>query len=212
MLISKGDVVLFQGDSITDCHRHPDNPLGEGYPFIAANIFSALYPEMDVTFINRGISGNTVKDLKNRWQEDCLDLKPTVLSILVGVNDTWRRYDDNMTTTTAEEYKAVYREILEQAREKTSAKLILMEPFLIHLKEGQSTWREDLNPKIMAVRELAQEFDAVYIPLDGIFAAAIAKAPMKTWIFDGIHPTPVGHALIAKAWLDAVGVDIRWPK
>ena len=211
MLINKGDTVLFQGDSITDCHRHPDNPLGEGYPFIAANIFSALYPEMNVTFINRGISGNRVKDLSDRWQEDCLDLKPDVLSILVGVNDTWHRYSENISCT-AEEYKSIYRDILIQAREKTNAKLILMEPFLIHFKEGQDKWREDLNPKIMAVRELALEFNAVYIPLDGIFASAIARAPMKTWVFDGIHPTPVGHALIAKAWLDAMGVDIRWPK
>ena len=211
MLISEGDTVLFQGDSITDCHRHPDNPLGEGYPFIAANIFSALFPEMKVKFINRGISGNRVSDLSGRWKEDCLDLHPDVLSILVGVDDTWHGYSEDISCT-AEEYKTVYRDILIQAREKTNPKLILMEPFLLHFKEGQDKWREDLNPKIMAVRELALEFDAVYIPLDGIFAAATARASMETWIFDGVHPTPTGHALIAKAWLDAVGAYIRWPK
>ncbi len=209
MIINKGDIVLFQGDSITDCGRTITEgaPLGSGYPYFVSSMFTAAYPEMNVKFINRGISGNRVSDLKDRWQEDCIDIQPNVLSILVGMNDTWRRYDSGMSRS-VEEFKDIYRSILETAREKTSAKIMIMEPFLLPMQPGQKEWREDLNPKIMAVRELAVEFGVPYVPLDGLFAAASARAPFDRWTVDGVHPSPAGHALIAKAWLQAAGVEI----
>jgi lysophospholipase L1-like esterase len=200
---------LFQGDSITDTHRdRVADSLGTGYVYIAASLFSALYPERQVRFINRGISGDQIADLEARWEEDCLNIEPDVLSILIGINDTWRRYSRNLHTTTAS-YLQSYQNLLERLREDSSAtKLILLEPFLIPALPEQKAWREDLDPKIQAVRDLAREYGAVYVPLDGLFAAACTRQKPEFWAPDGVHPSPAGHALIARAWLEAVGVDL----
>lgn len=211
MLIQANDVVLFQGDSITDCGRNRENgeDLGRGYPLMTAGLFGALYPEMRVTFLNRGISGNRVKDLRKRWQEDCIALKPTVVSVYIGINDTWRRYDSGDPTST-ETFKEGYRSLLEETtRSLPGVKLVVVEPFVLPEPADRIAWREDLDPKIQVVRELAREFGAVLVPLDGLFAQASMRAEPAFWAPDGVHPSPAGHALIARAWLAAVGADIR---
>ena len=203
-MIKKNSLVLFQGDSITDCgrNREDDQHLGNGYPNMVAARFHALYSELNVRFVNKGISGNRTIDLVNRWKADCIDLKPHIVSILIGVNDTWRRFDRN-TPTSAETYRENYRRILTDVKENLNAKIILLEPFLLPVSEEKKTiWREDLDPKIHMARELAREFDAAFIPLDGIFAAAAVKQPLQFWAADGVHPTPAGHALIAHHWLN----------
>ncbi|WP_036745327.1 SGNH/GDSL hydrolase family protein [Paenibacillus sp. UNC451MF] len=203
--IEQGDIVLFQGDSITDAKRvrEDGNDLGKGYALMAAAQFSAFYPEKQVKFLNRGISGNRVKDLQARWDVDCLDLKPNVVSIYIGINDTWRRYDRN-DPTTKEQYESGYRDLLEQTS-KLDAKLVLIEPFVLPVPEDRKQWREDLDPKINVVRELAREYGAKLVSLDGLFAQASTRAESAYWAPDGVHPSPAGHALIAKAWLQAVG-------
>lgn len=205
MRIEDQAVVLFQGDSITDCGRNRETgaDLGKGYALMTAGLFQSKYPEKQVKFINRGISGNRVKDLQNRWQQDCIDLKPTWVSIYIGINDTWRRYDRNDPTST-ESYAAGYRDLIVQTKEKLDAKLILIEPFVLPVPEDRKNWREDLDPKINVVRELAREFNALYVPLDGLFAQASTQASPAYWAPDGVHPSPAGHALIANAWLNVV--------
>lgn len=205
MLLKNNQVVLFQGDSITDAGRirKGDKNLGQGYAMMAASWFSAIYPEKNVRFLNKGISGNRVKDLKSRWEKDCLSLKPDWVSIMIGINDCWRHYDSN-DPTTAEEFEADYRIILKQVRDNLDAKIIIMEPFVLPVPEDRKYWREDLDPKIQVVRKLAREFEAVFIPLDGIFARVSTKKPSDFWAADGVHPTPAGHALIARNWLEAV--------
>jgi acyl-CoA thioesterase-1 len=198
-------VVLFQGDSITDCgrNREADQDLGNGYALMASALFACKYPEKQVKFINRGISGNRVKDLQQRWQQDCLDLMPTWVSIYIGINDTWRRYDANEATS-VEAYTQGYRDLIVQTKEKLDAKLILIEPFVLPVPEDRKRWREDLDLKINAVRELAREYNTLYVPLDGLFAQASTLAPPAYWAPDGVHPSPAGHALIAKAWLEVI--------
>lgn len=198
-------IVLFQGDSITDSGRSWDDPnsMGSGYPMLAGAFFQARYPESGVQFLNRGISGNRVCDLKARWQQDCIDLEPTVVTILIGVNDTWRRYDSNSPTST-EQFEADYRDILMQTREILCGHIVMMEPFVLPYPEDRKAWREDLDPKIHVVRALAREFEAVLIPLDGLFAQAATRREPEYWAADGVHPTAAGHALIAQAWLEAV--------
>ena len=198
--------VLFQGDSITDAGRTADNldGLGNGYPLLINAMFHAENPGRDVTFINRGISGNRVKDLRARWQEDCIDLKPDILSILIGINDTWRRYDQN-DPTSAEKYEEDYRYILDKTRtELPDTELVILEPFVLPYPADRKEWRVDLDPKIHVARKLAAEFDAVFIPLDGIFNAAAIAGGLTRWSADGVHPTAAGHALIAEHWLDTV--------
>ncbi len=204
-IIEDHATILFQGDSITDAGRSRENlaDLGFGYPALIAAWFSALYPEKKVTFINRGISGNRAADLRARWKEDALDLKPTWISILIGINDTWRRYD-SQDPTSASAFEENYRSILDSTRRSSRAHLILCEPFLLPEPADRATWREDLDPKIAVTRQLAREYQAIYVPLDGVFAAAAALREMPFWLPDGVHPTTAGHALIAQAWLKAV--------
>ncbi|MBN1342281.1 MAG: SGNH/GDSL hydrolase family protein [Phycisphaerae bacterium] len=205
--IKDGAVVLFQGDSITDAGRGygSDDELGMGYVTMVASMFSAIRPETHVRWVNRGISGNRVKDLRERWDRDCLEIKPDVVSIMIGVNDTWRRYDSD-DATSAGDFEADYHEILRQVRDELNAELILLEPFVLPTPPDRIAWREDINPKIDAARRLAQKFSATLVPMDGIFARACAIRDPAFWAQDGVHPTPAGHALLAKSWLEAVGV------
>lgn len=205
-MIGNGGVVLFQGDSITDAGRNKSDSkhLGTGYALMAAGLYGARYPERNVTFFNRGISGNRVKDLQARWDEDCIALKPTIVSIYIGINDTWRKFDRD-DETTVEAFEAGYRDLLVRTKEQLDARIVLMEPFVLPVPEDRKRWREDLDPKIHVVRELAREFGAALVPLDGLFAQASTRAHSRYWAPDGVHPSPAGHALIARAWLDTVG-------
>ena len=204
-LIEDGAVVLFQGDSITDAgrDRYDGNHLGFGYAMMASAWFSALYPEKSVRFLNRGFSGNRAIDLQKRWQEDCLELRPNWVSIMIGINDTWRRYDNN-DPTSAQDYEVAYRTILEQTRDRLNARLILCEPFVLPVPDDREAWREDVDPKIGVVRRLAREFSAILVPLDAIFAQAVTQREPAFWAGDGVHPTFEGHALIAQSWLRAI--------
>jgi acyl-CoA thioesterase I len=198
----KGMSILFTGDSITDCGRRTDvyQPMGRGYAFIASSWLSAMHPELGLTFINKGISGDRVASLAVRWTRDCVKLQPSLVSILIGVNDTWRRFDKD-DPTSAEAFEADYRRLLEQTKRETDAFIVVCEPFLLNCGLVDDEWRADLAPKIGAARRLAQEFAALYIPLNDLFAQASAAARPDYWAQDGVHPTAAGHAFIARAWL-----------
>ncbi|WP_110933897.1 SGNH/GDSL hydrolase family protein [Paenibacillus bouchesdurhonensis] len=207
MFLKQDDVILFQGDSITDAGRdYSDyNSLGHGYPLLIAGRLGHRYPEKNLKFLNRGISGNRAVDLQGRWDEDCLALKPTIVSIYIGINDTWRRYDNGMPTT-SQQFETYYRDLLERTTKSLDARLVLVEPFVLPHPEDRKGWREDLDPKIQVVRQLAREFGALLVPLDGLFAAACSKAEPAYWAGDGVHPSPAGHELIADAWLRTCGL------
>lgn len=205
MLIEDQDLVLFQGDSVTDAGRDRENDtnLGFGYSMMAAAWFAASYPKQRIRFVNRGVSGDRSKDLKTRWEEDCLKLQPTIVSILIGINDCWRRFDQNELTT-MEEFEENYRFLLSSLKETPVRKVILCEPFVLPFPEERRRWREDLDPKIAVVRDLAREFQTLLLPLDGIFNRVAAQRSPEFWAPDGVHPSPAGHALIAKEWLKAM--------
>lgn len=203
--LEDGQKVLFQGDSITDAGRKKDDgaSLGNGYAALTAAWISAQSPGRKVEFINRGISGNRVIDLKERWGQDCLDLKPDWVSILIGVNDTWRRYDSNEITT-AEAFEAGYRDLLDRMKTDLTARVILCEPFLLHTKPEIEKMREDLDPKIAVVRKLSEEYKTLFVPLDEIFKEACEDREPAFWAADGVHPTMAGHALISQNWMRVI--------
>jgi len=205
-IIKPNSVVLFQGDSITDCGRNRNDPhhLGFGYPLLVASMFPALYPEHNVKFLNRGISGNRTEHLVARWDVDCIELRPDFVSILIGINDVWHPFAHGIEPISVEQFTANYRQILQQIRDNLNAEILLMEPFVLHIPEDRAQWRPDLDPKREAVRKLAEEFGAIFIPLDSIFQKAATQQEPAYWCPDGVHPTPAGHGLIAKAWLEAV--------
>jgi lysophospholipase L1-like esterase len=206
MLINPDDRILFTGDSITDCGRDRGNPesLGSGYAALTAAHLQARLASPELKIFNRGISGNRVVDLLGRAQEDLLALRPTVVSILIGINDVWRRYDSNNPTDAAS-YERDYRKLLEKISD-IKARVVLLEPFLLHVPDDRYAWREDLNPKIDVMRRLAVEFGAELLPLDGLFAQAATQAPAAYWCPDGVHPSAAGHALIAETWLENAGL------
>ena len=207
MLINANDTILFTGDSITDCGRVRENAehLGFGYAALTAAHLQARLASPELKIFNRGISGNRVCDLLKRVEPDLLALQPTVVSILIGINDTWRRYDSH-DPTEAKAFEWDYRTLLEKIAQRLKARVVLLEPFLLHVPEDRYAWREDLNPKIDAVRKLAVEFGAELLPLDGLFAQAATQAPAVYWAGDGVHPSAAGHALIAETWLENAGL------
>lgn len=202
-------VVLFQGDSTTDCGRDYGDSfsLSQGYPGKVAAIYSALFPGQNVTFYNRGVSGNRMQDLLERYDADFLSLKPDFVSILIGVNDTWRRYDAQ-DPISAGDFAAQYEDLLRRLRrDLPHTKLMLMEPFLLPLDPAQEHWREDLDPKIRNVRALALRYANYYLPLDGLLAAqAVQTRAPAALARDGIHPTDLGNSIITRAYLSALDI------
>ena len=207
--LKPNSTILFQGDSITDCGRNretsginPAEDLGNGYPAKIAAAREIFYPDSKIHFVNRGISGSRVKDLLERYEKDFKALKPDLVSILIGINDTWRRYDKNDPTDT-EIFENQYHNLLKNLkRDLPGTKIVIIEPFLLDSDPGKKHWREDLDPKIQAVRRLAKEYADYFIPMDGIFAShAVAGIKEAEMAADGVHPTPLGHGIIASHWL-----------
>lgn len=205
MKLKSNAVILFQGDSITDAGRDRADFYGNaGYPAMIARILAERFPERSLTCLNRGVSGDTSAMMLARWEEDCLALKPDVLSVLIGINDTWRRYDSD-SPTSAEAYVANCREALTRVRKALpDCQIILLEPFLLSTDPAKRSYYEDLGPKILALRKLAREFGCAYVPLDGIFAEEETRCPAEVLSFDGVHPDVKGQAVIAREWLKRV--------
>lgn len=197
--------ILFQGDSITDAGRDKSDPhhLGGGYPKFAAELIRGRFPGKDFEFLNLGISGDRSRDLLARWQADCIDWQPDVVSILIGINDTWRAFDSN-SPTSAQAYEDNVRRLLEDIKAHTKAKILMMEPFLLQNSPDKDAWREDLNPKIMAARRLAREYADAYLPLDGLFATASVRQEPAYWAGDGVHPSEAGARFIAEYYAGAI--------
>ena len=203
--LKKDMKVLFQGDSITDAGRREPayQPTGRGYASIVTRWLEARYPEMNLEFTNRGISGHRTRDLVNRWDADCIDLKPDLLSILVGINDTWRRYDSK-DPTDVDSFEKNYETLLQRVKEACDPILVICEPFLLAHPPGIEVMREDLDPKIHVIRELARKYNAIYVPFDGAFASVSTRAHPSYWANDGVHPTLAGHAFMAQTWMECV--------
>ena len=198
--------LLFQGDSITDAGRDRRNyhDLGKGYPKYAAEFLKEGNPDIDFDFIDLGISGNRTPDLYARWKIDALNLKPDILSILIGVNDTWHEMA-RQNGVEVPRYEMIYRMLLEWTKkELPETKLVLMEPFVFLSEVVEESWVDEINARREVVRKLAGEFDTLFIPLQSLFDEALKKNSSTTyWLRDGVHPTSAGHQLITEAWLKA---------
>jgi lysophospholipase L1-like esterase len=201
-----GLTVLFQGDSITDGGRWREGSdlnhiMGQSYPYLISSRLAYDNPRRQLRFINRGISGNTVADLLGRWQPDALDLKPDIVSVLIGVNDL-DRFLQGDKNHAADQFDKRYRSLLSLTRDKLpKARLILWEPFLLpvgRIAAGWDRYSSELAVRQKIVREIASDFSAEYIPCQQAFNNVLREAPAEYWIWDGIHPTPAGHELLAR--------------
>jgi len=211
-------VILFQGDSITDGNRGRNADLnhimGHGYAFSIAGRLGADFPEKKMIFYNRGISGNKVNDLAKRWQTDTLDLKPDVLSILVGINDAASVVFQREPVISVEKYEELYQSLLDQTLLKfPNVLFVLCEPFILKVGKVKDNWDSfsaDIEKRQAIVRKLSLKYNAVYVGFQDVFNKACEKAPAVYWMWDGVHPTVPGHELMAREWMKQVDSRIRF--
>ncbi len=215
LALKKGAVILFQGDSITDAHRDrkvedkANDPamFGRGYPFHLGGQILADHPKQEYVIYNRGISGNKVPDLAARWQKDCLDLKPDLISILIGINDLWHklggRYDG-----TPELYREGFTQLLDETKKALpTTTLVICEPFVLRCGAVDDSWFPEFETRRNIAAEVAQTVGAIWVPFHQTFEAAVKSGTEPAyWAADGVHPTQAGHALMAKVWREKVGL------
>mgnify|MGYP000918942659 CR=1 FL=1 len=213
--LDAGATILFQGDSITDAGRdrnaegnanHPAM-LGRGYPFHLAGQLLADHAPLGLSIYNRGISGNKVPDLAARWQKDCLDLKPAVLSILIGVNDIWHKLNGKYDGT-PEIYRDGFADLLRQTKEALpGVTLAICEPFVLRCGAVNDSWFPEFETRRAFAAEVAKGAGAIWVPFQEAFDQAVAAGTEPAyWAADGVHPTQAGHGLMAKVWRGAVGI------
>ena len=211
VVIASNDTILFQGDSITDAGRiktesafNSPKALGSGYAYLTAAELLLEHPDKNLKIYNKGISGNKVYQLGERWEADALSLKPNVISILIGVNDYWHLVKSGYKGT-LDIYRNDYRALLKQTKEKLpNVKLIVLEPFAILGTAVDKNWFPAFAEYQNAARELANEFDAPFVPFQKVFDKALKVAPGSHWAPDGVHPSIAGAKLMSQAWLEAV--------
>ncbi len=211
--LKQNQTILFIGDSITDCQRRepPYAPLGRGYVHFAANFLLAARPHLNLTIENRGVGGDTTSDLLSRWDQDCLLLKSNIVSIMIGINDLWRKFGETSecqnTHIGPAEYEQNLSTLLRCVKDECSSQLILMEPFMF-CDNPDNSMLADLDGYISIVHTLADEFNAVLVPVHTAYMALKDKHPANQWAEDTVHPYTWAHAWIAKQWLDVIiGAD-----
>ena len=203
--------LLFQGDSITDAGRDKRNyhDMGNVYPKYASQHIAEANPDVEIEFINFGISGNRTSQLFDRLYDDAIAFQPDVISFLIGVNDVWHRYGGHRIATSDAQLELNYRSILERIRKETNAKIVMLTPFLLD-KEPFEGMREDVVRAQAIVKRLAEEFADVYIPLDEHFEEALKTQPEPLYYSgDGVHPNDNGRMFIGKLYADAVDTLIK---
>lgn len=211
--LPEGAAILFQGDSITDAGRARDaagandqRGLGNGYPVLLAASILHEHAASKPKVFNRGISGNKVPDLQARWEADCIALKPTVLSILIGVNDIWHKLNGGYAGTVAD-YETGYRELLKSTMASLpETRIVICEPFVLRCGAVKDNWFPEFDERRAVAKKLAEELSLTFVPFQSAFDAAVEVAPPEYWAHDGVHPSLAGHALMASEWRKATGI------
>lgn len=208
--IRNDESILFVGDSITDCGRREANrPLGGGYVKFFNDLMIAREPAKRMTIINKGISGNTVKDLQNRWYDDVLRHKPDWLSIKIGINDLHCYLASTPESVSPEEFRASYDDILSQTKERLpKSKILLIEPFYISNEKSKTSLRHDvlkLIPEyISVVRKMHQKYRTRIVKTHTVFSRLLKYYESDTFCPEPVHPNSTGHLVIAEAVYSAL--------
>ncbi|HRE48973.1 MAG TPA: SGNH/GDSL hydrolase family protein [Aggregatilineales bacterium] len=209
LLFEPNKKLLFKGDSITDAGRRDVAiPYGSGYVNTVRNFLIARYPTLNLAMVNRGINGNTVRDLSSRWETDAIQERPHYLSVCVGINDVWRQFSgDKATAVPLEDYQTTLRRLLKRAVDSGVGTLILMTPFVIEPNKNDPL-RKMMDSYGAAVATLATEFKARFINLQAAWDNATKYTVPQVWSADKFHPNAAGAAVIAQAFLRAVGYEL----
>ena len=215
MRIENGNKLVMIGDSVTDCERSKPvgeglfQALGKGYVSLVDALLQSTQPERCIRVVNMGLSGNNVRDLKARWQSDVLDLNPDWLSIMIGINDVWRQFDSPYQPEWAvplEIYEQTLSELVEQTQPHLKG-LVLMTPYFIEPNQ-QDAMRARMDQYSQVVRMLARKHGALLVDTQAAFDQVLEHVHPMTLAWDRVHPNPIGHMVIARAFLKAVGY--RW--
>lgn len=212
----RGSRLLFQGDSITDMkwgrnEKDRNHYLGHSYVYLIAARLGVDLPEAELDIYNRGKSGNTVLNLRDRWQKDAIEMKPDVLSILIGVNDIGQALREDLSQMVdVKAWESHYRHIIEASRmANPKLRLVLLDPFVLasgKLSEPDvyKAYRGQVDRLIPIVTTLAKDYDAIHVRTQQVFDQAAKAVSPEQWIWDGVHPLPQGHELIARHWVQSV--------
>ncbi|MDR1676361.1 MAG: SGNH/GDSL hydrolase family protein [Tannerella sp.] len=216
IVLKNESVILFQGDSITDCGRNRENnvcntfeQLGSGYVLFTATKLLKTHADRRLKIYNRGISGNKVFQLRDRWEMEALAFMPDVLSILIGVNDFWHSLSGGYRGT-VEVYENDLRVLLKYTKDKLpDVQLVLCEPFALRGGSAidEPRWFPAFDEFRGSLKKLADEFNTVFVPFQSGFDAAVKRAPARYWSADGVHPDLPGRQLMADMWLEATGLN-----
>ncbi|WP_166244865.1 SGNH/GDSL hydrolase family protein [Paenibacillus turpanensis] len=217
MIFDHRDKLLMIGDSITDCERKRPygegihGGVGKGYVAMVDALLTSAYPELSIHVTNMGISGNTVRDLKGRWETDVLELSPDWVSVMIGTNDVWRQHDQP-TMKKSHVYLDEYERTLDELVERTLPKvkgMILMTPFYIE-PNPQDTMRAMMDQYGDVVRGIAEKRECIFVDTQRAFEPLLRERHSSMIAWDRVHPNPTGHMVLARAFLQAVGFD--WQK
>ena len=214
-MITAKSTVLFMGDSITDCSRDPlgeptpwnlQTGLGKGYVNLVDAWLTANHAQDMVRVINRGVSGRTVRDLKEAWDTEVTQLKPQWLSMMIGINDVWRQFDCPLRTEIhvgLDEYKNTLDKLLALSRPSLNG-LVLVTPYIIE-PNRQDPMRKTMDKYIAVIQKLAKKHSAILVDVQAAFDLVMKHRHPMELAWDRIHPGAAGHMVIAKAWLKATG-------
>lgn len=205
LIFKPNETIAFIGDSITDCERRNPayEPLGRGYVYHIHCLLGSVYPILDLTIINKGISGDRVTNLSDRWQSDVIDLNPDWLFIYIGINDVWRFFEGNPTEgVNLDDFSDTYQQLIKAARSGTKTKIQLIAPFLA-VSNPKDPFRSLLVQYQSAIDDLSVHFKLPVIRLQPAFDHAMQTRPGRYWTSDRVHPTEKGHMLIALTILQA---------
>ncbi|ADU31604.1 SGNH/GDSL hydrolase family protein [Evansella cellulosilytica] len=203
MKLKQGDRIVFIGDSITHAGRNED-PNGLGFGYVKMISDELIKAGMHIKIVNKGENGDRVIDLADRWQEDVIDIQPDWVSVSIGINDVWRQLDQpSISQIYPEAFTNIYEDLLDQVKNKTAAKIILMEPTIIE-EDVMSKGNELLKPYVHAVHRLVEKYDCIIVPTHYVFIEALRTKSHGALTTDGVHMTPEGDKLIAHTWLKSI--------
>ncbi len=220
MILQKNDKLVMIGDSVTDCGRAQPvgeglfNALGNGYVTLVDSILTTLYPERSIRVVNMGLSGNTVRDLKMRWQRDVIEQKPNWLTIMIGINDVWRQFDSPRQKEIhvyPEEYSATLEELVVQTKPIVKG-IVMMTPYYLE-PNCEDAMRKRMDQYGAIVREIATRHQTIFVDTQSEMIKILAHYHANAIAWDRVHPNHIGHMALAKAFLASVGLDfVKIPK
>ncbi|MBO5369924.1 MAG: SGNH/GDSL hydrolase family protein [Clostridia bacterium] len=200
--------ILFQGDSITDAirSREQDEYMGSGYATMVAGELGCKYPG-ECEFVNRGISGNRIVDVYARIKCDIINLKPDVMSLLIGVNDVWHETGDSPNGVDADKFYKVYDMLIDEIKTSLpNIKIMILEPFCLlcdGIKDNWNYFSTEIPKRAEMAKKIAEKHNLKFVPIQQKLDDACKNAPSTYWLRDGVHPTAPGHNLIKSEWLKA---------